>query len=338
MMTQPQPAEVVSTPAPVEPAPPSITVTPFSEAALAKALPKPKAAAAVEPAPAVPAAGVPALSVEPTVDERIKIAQAAADKIVARRRAKQSVISEATQRAQALSVENARLQQEAATARAAAERAERDPLAYMRERGLTDKVVAQAHVDDSTAEGRIAKLERELRARDERDAETQRTRAAQEQQATLAQREQHFVAHVQTLPDYPYLAAQAKIAPDLLVAQAHAVLRRQDAAEAARGVPQHLRKIPTNADVYDYLEWSYAQAEAARLAAIAPAVPPAPAPAPPAARKGSTPGTPGLSTKGTGSAIAPKSYGQMTKKERQAHDSAQFARIGVAKVGIDYGD
>jgi hypothetical protein len=34
--------------------------------------------------------------------------------------------------------------------------------------------------------------------------------------------------------------------------------------------------------------------------------------------------------------MAPKSYGQMTERERRAYDVAQFRKIGVGRPGKDF--
>jgi hypothetical protein len=345
-------AAPVAPAAPVETPPAPITHQPFSAAALARALPKAKpGAVATEVPPETPAAA-PVAPVAPAADpvaDKLKAAQDAAAKIVERRKAKAATDTAAADRAAQLQADNARLAREAEEGRRLQQRLKDKPAEVVSEYGLT-KLVGQVHIDESTPEGRIAKLEADLRARDERDraAELQSQTAAQ--RADEQRREQHFAAHVQTVresaePDAPlrwgYVAARAKIAPALVVAEGRAAIRlHQEAVQRETGVPPERQKPPTNDDVYDFLEWSYAQADAARLGSVKPAAPAPSEPAQPApvAKPAKAPGTPGLSTKGTGPAMAPKSYGQMTPKERRAHDVAAFKKVGVGRVGKDFDD
>ena len=350
-MTTETAAAPVAPAAPVEaPAAPATPFQPFSAAALTRALPKAKGVAAAEAAPETPAAAAPvAPAVSDPVADKLKAAQDAAARIVARRKASTSALTATQERAARAEADNARLQREAEAGRQLQQRLKDKPGEVVSEYGLT-KLVSQQHIDESTPEGRIAKLEADAVARDER------ARAAELQSQTAAQRadeqrrEQHFAAHVQTVresaePDAPlrwgYVAARAKIAPALVVAEGRAAIRLHQEAEQQRtGVPPERQKPPTNDDVYDFLEWSYAQADAARLGAVKPPVAPAPVepPAAPVAKPAKAPGTPGLSTKGTGPAMAPKSYGQMNAKERRAHDVAAFRKVGVGRVGRDVDD
>jgi hypothetical protein len=370
------------TPQPPTTAPPTVEVTPFSADAAARAIARPtgrqrsagpvphpdatpvappEAAAGAngagtsaipsDPQPAETPAVASVVAAEPTVADLLTTAQKAAARVVAKRKASASAVSQERQRAEQAELRAQQAEQARAQERELHELAQRNPQEYMRRTGLTDKVIAQQHIDDSTPEGKIAKLERELqaekRAREERDQQAQSIAAQQDIQA----RERKFVGEIAQFKlgkepgaplEYAYLAARAKIAPSLVLAEARAAIHEhQQSVFRETGVPPHRQKPVDNKDVYDYLEWSYAQAESARLAEFAPkdkttSPDAAAAQRRPAPKPNGASGT--LSNKGTGPAVAPKPYGQMTPKERLAHDARQFAKVGIARPGKDYGD
>lgn len=330
---------------------PASHVSPFTQRAVDLAVPKPKAPPppaagteqVVDTAPPSAGAAAPAtpVGVTPpaTVADKVREAEERAARLVARRQAEKRTESEAQAQARYYQQQAAQYQQQAAVAQAAAERVDKDTLTVMREKGITDKMVAQAHIDDSTPEGRIAKLERELKARDARDAERDRQAQVQFAQADLSRKEQHFVQAIEGIkesdkPDaplmYPYLAARARVAPMLVLAEAKQIIA-DEMARQAREVPPHLRRVPTNKDVYDYQEWCMVQAEAARLAATgAPPGPgtaspktPQPAAAPPT-RNG---GTRTLSSRSTAPAVIAKPFGKMSRTEQIAHMAAQLKAV-----------
>jgi hypothetical protein len=327
---------------PAAPNLPTLEIAPFTEAATALAVPAPKPVAdGATPAPETAVAQVAAATpAAPTVADRVKLAEEAAAKIVARRQATRRTESASSARVRQLESENAQLQQTTQQARAIAQQIEQDPLAVLRAKGVTDKTLAQAAIDDASPEGRIAKLERQNAALVAKLEADERARAASATTADVQTREHRFVSEVQSLREsaeptaallYPYLAARAKIAPHLVLAEAKAVIA-QEMARQEREVPPHLRRVPTNRDVYDYQEWCLTQADAARLAATgAPPVVTTPAAAtPPAVKPPPTRASAKLSNRDTGPAAAPKPYGKMTKEERLAHDAAMLRALTPA--------
>jgi hypothetical protein len=179
-----------------------------------------ESASAAAPAKPVAAAVVAAPAPDPLARAH-EVAERLRAKGRARRERESREQAEAGRQAQlGAQVEQERAARVAAENRAAAY--ERDPLGALRARGVTDKALAQAAIDDASPEGRLAKLTAELQRVDAenrafRDQQTQRDRAAAGTQAR-----DRFVAlaveSVETGDDgkptdllvYPHVAAYAR--------------------------------------------------------------------------------------------------------------------------------
>jgi hypothetical protein len=160
------------------------------------------------------------------------------------------------------------LEQQVASERARADRndgivqeLETDFLGAARKRGIPQKAISQAAIEDTSPEGRIARLEAELRT--ERQARSQwqeEQRAAQEQSQVMAARQAAYREMTTEAdggdPIYPHLAAHARVRPDALLREAEHVVQQA----LARGYRGKDGRGLTNAEVLEYLEFQYAQA------------------------------------------------------------------------------
>jgi hypothetical protein len=313
-----------TTPAPAPIAAPT-EAAPFTQAALDAALPP---TPATEPATteAPPTATVPAApKPAPALADKVQAAEEASRAIIAKRQAQRAVHADAAARARYLEHQVATERAARERAELAAKRVETDPLAVMRERGITDRMVAQAHVDDHSPEGRLAKAEARAAALEQRLDEQERrtqsaTQAAQVQSAREAFVRQAMDAKEGEAAVYPHLAAKARLAPHLVLAEAQAIIEQTVAAQG---------KLPSNKDVYEYQEWLYAKSaeEAAKLAgAGAPLEAPkaVQAPAAPAPKRT---GARTLSSRSTAPASVPKSFNEISPRDQLSVMAAQLAAM-----------
>lgn len=327
-----------------------IAAAPFTQAAIDAALPHrvgrteqattPQAAPestvqAVEPPPtaadegAASAAVAPEAPAEQQPPSKLAEAEAAAARIVAKRRQQRAAREAEQSRVAHLEREAQQARHEAQQARAVAERIERDPLAVMRERGIPEKALAQAAIDENTPEGRAAKAERiaqEAAARAERlEQQLQQRDQAQNIERGRTVFVEQAMAREGDAPVYPYLAAHLKVRRHEVIAEAEGVMNRAIAAG----------KRPTFAQVHELLEWRYSEAakQAAALAKTEASTAPvaeeaaqkAAAAAPP--KRPAAAGTRTLAGKKVAPAAAPKPVGKMSKEEWIEHAAAQLRAI-----------
>jgi hypothetical protein len=303
-------------------------IAPFTQAALDAALPPkaaPQAGTEAPPAPAAEtpdAASTPAAAPPPAgAPTTLERAQAAAAALVAKRTAQRSKQHATEARIRGLEAQAATERAGREAAEREAKRVETETLAVMREKGITDKMIAQAHIDDQSPEGRLAKMEAELRAANEREAKRERDALARvahsEQQRRQAIYLESATAKVGAEPKYPWIAAHAAVDPRGVIKYALDLVERA----VAKG------EQPTDEDLLETQEWFYSQA-AARAAPKAADDPPAVVPpaARPPARK---PATASLTGRNVPPPAVAKTFGQMTRDEQLAHMAAQLKKTGI---------
>jgi len=137
------------------------------------------------------------------------------------------------------------------------QRLRQDPLRALEERGATPDAVNQRLVEEASPEGKIARLERELREFQRKQAEREeRDRQAAQQQAQARTREETTQAYLRLVSDdkkYPALSRQAKEMPSALIAAT---------LDVARTLYQRTGLRYTDAEIADYLESFYGGAPA----------------------------------------------------------------------------
>jgi hypothetical protein len=311
-------------PANIIPPPPVTEAAQFTQAAIDQALTPPRPPPIVEtpPQPGEEPAVEPVAAPAPVVaapGSKLAEAEAKAAALVAKRRAKSQARADQDARARGLEAQLASERAAREAAEAQARRVETDTLGVMREKGITERMLTQAAIDESTPEGRAAKAEATAAALAQRLDAYERQERQKQQTAHVTAVRRAYLEAGQALdgdaPRYPHLAAHAAVDPEAVVAHAERI-----AAKArAQG------KIPTDADLHEYQEWLYAQAAAkvkppaaaeTHTATTTHAAPPA---AKPAARGART-----LSGRTTQPASLAKTFDQMTPSEQLAVMAAQL--------------
>ena len=304
-------------------------VAPFTSAALAAALPEKEPASAAPPAAptaapetateAAPETATGATTPEPSTYDR---ARQAADRLVAKRKAQRQADAQREARMRGLESQAAADRQAREAAERQARRVETETLQVMREKGITDKMVAQAHIDDQSPEGRMARLEAELKAeRAERQREAQ---ARQQEDASAGQRaqQQEYLRSASAMegdaPRYPHIAAMAAVDPRGVIRIA------LDLVDRARAQG----KVPTNADLLETQEWLYSEAAAKATKASKAATPPAAVP-PAATQPSRKPATASLTGRKVPPPAVGRTFGQMSRDEQLAHMAAQLKKTAI---------
>lgn len=124
--------------------------------------------------------------------------------------------------------ELAQLREERARMAAQLEKADKDPLGYLREKGTTADVLARRAIEDASPDAKMRRLEemvaaeREARIKAEQAREEQ-ARQAQQQAAISAARDA-FVKKAGDVEKYPSLARHAEVRPQGIIREAEEIL------------------------------------------------------------------------------------------------------------------
>ncbi len=145
--------------------------------------------------------------------------------------------------------QNARLQQETAQARQFQEQLRSDPIAALRQLGVTDQAVAERMLKDGSPEAQIRQLEARLEA--ERQERLQERQQLQQKEAQLREQEANadFVRKASDAEKFPNLQ---DVPPSQIVAGGYRLL----AAARARGIDT---RMYTAEDFIELLDLEYAE-------------------------------------------------------------------------------
>lgn len=245
-MTTADPIAPTTQAAPVADATSPPVVSPATEAA----------SGAGEAAGLTPVDGAPSPAPEPTAFERAQEAAKRVSAKAAKHRQQAAESAAAIQRAQnaermAYAERQARLQAEAE-----ARRWNDAPIEELRRRGIPDKEIAQVAIDENTPEARARRAEERAALVEQRMAQWEQQQRVNASQAQVAAARHAFVKDAATVSEkFPHAAAHAKARPEAFVREAEAVL-----AERGRAFYSQHGRSPTNAEIYEFLDWQYAKA------------------------------------------------------------------------------
>lgn len=203
---------------------------------------------------------------------RMERAKAAAARMSAERKQRDSAMREASASRYALQQrdqEIARLRQENEQATARLKRVESDPVTYLRdEKRMTADDLAKQAIADSDPEVKLQRMQARLDAAEERDRERERKadeRQRQQQQAAqMDAAKTSFLAKAVDAETYPNVAAHAEVRPQAIVREALEVIEEAHNRTARRD--SYGQPIPGTGHVYsdeealEYLEAVYAKA------------------------------------------------------------------------------
>jgi hypothetical protein len=237
-------------------APLTATTTPQADPVNVTSAPPPQ----VTPGPASVAVdgalGETAAQPTPSALERATAAAAKVSARAARRRneraERDAAVAYARQAEQAAFAERQRAEAAEAKARAF----DADPLGEVRRRGIPDKAIAQAAIDDTSPEARAARAEQRAEQVAQEFEAFRREQQRGVTQAAVREAESGFVRDaIDKASQYAHTAAHAKVRPAALLAEANALL-----ASEGPGFYRRYGRTPTNAEILDCLNKRYAAA------------------------------------------------------------------------------